>query len=76
MHHRKDSLLHLAGVLGAEDDELAGVEVQDDTGLAGHPRGVLVCGELTGIEDGEIRLPIRLQLLLCRADQHIVHEQS
>ncbi len=75
MHDGEDALLHLPRILGSQDDHLAGVEVEGDTRLAGHPGGVLVGGELTGIQDGKVRLSVGLQLLLCRSDQHIVHEQ-
>lgn len=75
MHDGKDALLHLTCILGTKDDHLTGMEVEDYTGFTGHTCGILVGWELACIEDGEVRLAIRLKLLLSGSYQHIVHEQ-
>ena len=72
---REDALLHLAGVLGAEDDQLAVLEAQVDARLGVHAGGEAVGGERAGVVDDEVGLAERRQLLARRADQHGVHEQ-
>lgn len=50
-HDGQDALLHLAGVLGAQDDHLAAPKVQGDAGGRGHALGVAVGREAAGIVD-------------------------
>jgi hypothetical protein len=75
VHDREHPLLHLAGVLAAEDDELATAERQVDRRGGGHARGVLVGGEAAGVEDDVVGRAEAVELGHRRADQHVVHEQ-
>ncbi len=75
VHDREDALLHLTGVLGAEDDHLVALEVDLDRGGGGHAGGEAVGGELAGVVDDEVGLAKVLELLLGRADEHVVHEE-
>lgn len=50
-------------------------EVDVDRGGGGHVGSVAVDRERPRIEDGEVRLAKLGELLLGRADQHVVHEQ-
>ena len=56
VHDREDALLHLAGVLGAEDDELAVLEAEVDAGRRGHAGGAAVGGKRAGVVDREVGL--------------------
>jgi hypothetical protein len=70
VHDGEDTLLHLTGVLGTENDHLATLEVDLDGRLRGHAGGETVGGELAGVIDGEIGCAEVLELLLGRADEH------
>ena len=72
---REDALLHLAGVLGAEDDELAVLEAEVDARRRAHAGGEAVGGKRAGVVDHEVGLAEARQLLLRRPDQHGVHEE-
>ena len=63
-------LLHLAGVLGAEDDHLLALEVDLDRGGRRHASGEAVRRELAGVVDGEVGRAKVLELLGRRADEH------
>ncbi len=76
VHDGEDALLHLAGVLGAEDDRLASLEVEVDAGLRRHPFGQAIGGELAGVVDDEVRLAEVSEFLGGWADEHRVHEQG
>ncbi len=76
VHDREDTLLHLTGVLGTEDNHLATLEVDLNRGGRGHTSGETVGRELAGVVDDEVGLTKVLELLLGRADQHVVHEES
>src|SRR5262249_15243164 len=71
----EDSLFHLAGVFGAEYDQLASFEVKRDTGRGSHSRGEAVRGKCSGVINGEVRFADSCQLLLARPDEHRVHEK-
>lgn len=71
----EDALLHLASILGAEDDHLPLGKVDGDRGRRGHALGVPVGGESTGIVDDIVGMEV-LELLLGRANQHVAHEKS
>ena len=75
VHDREDGLLHLAGVLGAEDDDLAVLDAEIDARLGGHARGEPVGGEPAGVVDDVIGRPEGGKLLPGGADEHDVHEQ-
>ena len=72
--HGEDALLHLAGVLGAEDDHLLFSEVDGHGGARRHARRVAVGGELAGIVDDVVGLEV-LELLARRPDEHVPHEE-
>jgi len=76
MHDSKYALLHFTSILRPQNNHLTGVEIEGDTGLAGHPGGMLVGGELTSVENGEVGLPVNLELLFSRSDEHVVHKKS
>ena len=71
-HDGEDTLLHLTGVLSAEDDHLHTLEVDLYGGRGGHALGETVGGELAGVVDDEVGLAKVGQLLLRRAYQHVV----
>lgn len=71
----EDTLLHLAGVLGTQDDHLLLGEVDGHRGGRGHALGVAVGGEGAGIVDGVVGVEV-LELLTRRADEHVPHEQG
>ena len=71
-HNGEDTLLHLAGVLGAEDDHLHALEVDLDGGSRAHALGEAVGGELAGIVDDEVGLAEVLKLFFRRSDEHVV----
>ena len=71
-HDGEDALLHLTGVLCAEDDHLHALEVDLDGRGRGHALGEAVRGELAGVVDDEVGLAEVGQLLLRRADEHVV----
>ena len=75
VHDREDALLHLAGVLGAEDDELAVFEAEVDARRRGHAGGVAVGRERARVVDREVGLAEVRQLVRRRPDEHVVHEQ-
>lgn len=78
VHNGEDSLLHLAGVLGAEDDHLALLEVQRHCGVINNIGDVLVGSEFTSVEDvvvGSV-LEIPVELGLSGSDQHVGHEEG
>ncbi len=76
VHRREHALLHLAGVVRAQDHHFAPVEVQLDAGArrdAGHPR---IRRLVAGVEDQEVRIAELLELLGRRPDEQVVHEQG
>ncbi len=75
VHDREDGLLHLARVLGAEDDNLAVLDAEVDARLGGHARGEPVGGEPARVVDDVIGRPEGGKLLPGGADEHVVHEQ-
>ena len=71
-HNGEDTLLHLTGVLGSEDNHLHPLEV-DLNGCGGrHALCETVRWELSGIVDDEVGLAEVLELLFRRADEHVV----
>lgn len=71
----ENTLLHLTGVLSAQDDHLLGGEVDGNRGGRGHTLSVAVGREGTGVVDGVIGVEV-LELLTRRADEHVAHEES
>lgn len=71
----EDTLLHLAGVLGTQDDHFLLGKVDGDGGGRGHSLGVAVGRESTGVVDGVVGVEV-LELFAGRADQHVAHEES
>ena len=78
VHNGEDSLLHLTGVLGAEDDHLAQLEVQRHCGVIDHIGDVLVGSEFTSVEDIVVSTAreIPVELGLCGSNQHVGHEEG
>ena len=71
VHDRKHALLHLPGVLRAEDHDLAILQAQ------GNRRPRFVVGrELSRVVDDVVGLAEAGQLLVGRPDEHRVHEES
>src|SRR5262249_61813184 len=73
---REHALLHLAGVLGAKNDELTILEAQADASLGVDAGGEAVGRKGPGVDDDEIRLAERVEFLLRGAGQHRVHEKG
>ena len=71
----EDALLHLAGVFGAEDDELLVLNAEIDARRRAHAGGELVGGKCARIDNDELRLAETCQFLLRGADEHGVHEE-
>ena len=72
VHDAEDTLLHLAGVFSTEDDHLHTLEVDLDGGGRGHALREAVGGELTSIVNDEVGFAEVGELLLRRADEHVV----
>ena len=72
---REDALLHLAGVFGAEDDELLVLEAEVDARRRGHAGREPVRGKAPALKMTKSRLAEAREFLLRRADQHGVHEE-
>lgn len=71
----EDALLHLARVLGAQDDHLLVGKVNGDRGARGHAFGEAVGRERARIVDRIVGVEV-LELLAGRADEHVPHEQG
>lgn len=78
VHNGEDSLLHLSGILRAENHHLSLLEVQRNCGIVHNIGDVLVRSELSSIEDVVVRsiLEITVKLGLSRFDKHVGHEES
>lgn len=74
-HDREDTLLHLTGVLGTEDNHLLLGEVEGDGCRRSHTGGVLVSWEAAGVVDDPVGVEV-LELLPAWADKHVPHEES
>lgn len=70
----KDTLLHLSGVLGTQDDHLPFGEVDGHRRGRGHTLGEAVGREGTGIVDDIVWVEV-LELLPAGTDEHVAHEQ-
>lgn len=68
VHDAEEALLHLAGVLRAQDHHLPPSEVDVYARRRRHVVRVTVAGELPGVVDGEVRRAEALQLLVRRPD--------
>lgn len=71
----EDTLLHLTGILGTQDDHLLLGEVDGNRRGRGHTLGETVGREGTGVVDHVVGVEV-LQLLRRRTDEHVAHEQS
>ena len=76
VEQREHALLHLAGILGAEDHHLLRFERQVDARLRGHPVRPLVGRKPAGVVDHGVGVAEVGEFLLRGPDQHRVHEQS
>ena len=72
VHHAEDTLLHLSGVLGTENDHLHALEVDLDRSGGGHTGREAVGGELAGIVDDEVGFAKVGKFFGSRADEHVV----
>jgi hypothetical protein len=73
--HCEDTLLHLPGILCAENDHLFVSEVDGDTRRARHTRRVSIGGKGASIVNCVVRVEV-LQLFPRRANEHVAHEQG
>jgi hypothetical protein len=76
VHNGEDPLLHLSSVLGTENNHLHTLEVDLDGCVRRHAGRETVRGELAGVVDDKVGLAELLELLLSRADEHVVHEEG
>jgi hypothetical protein len=75
VENSEDSLLHLASVLGSENNHLLLGEVDGDGCGRGHTSGPTVGRESTGVVDHVVRVEV-LQLLAAGPNEHVAHEKS
>ena len=75
VHQGEDALFHFAGILRAQDHELAAFEVEAHAGRRGHAGRASVGRRLAGVVDHVVGLAERGQFVGRGADQHVVHEQ-
>ena len=75
VRNRKDAFFHLAGVFGAEDDELLVLNAEVDARGRAHAGRELVRGKCARVDDDELRLTEAREFLFRRADEHGVHEE-
>ena len=75
-HDGENALLHLAGILGPENDHLVRRKVDGHTRTRGHAEGVSVGGEGTGVVDGKVGGAVRLHLLLGGTYEHVAHKET
>ena len=71
----EDTLLHLTGVLGTENDHLLLGEVDGHGRSRGHTLSESVGGERTGVVDDIVGVEL-VELLAGGADKHVSHEES
>jgi hypothetical protein len=71
----KNTLLHLASVLGTEDNHFFIGEIDGDRGSRGHTFGISVGRERAGIINGVVWVEV-LKIFPFRADKHVAHEKS
>jgi hypothetical protein len=71
----ENTLLHLSGVLGTENDHLLLGEVDGNRGSGSHTFGVSVGREGSGIVNGIIGMEV-LEIFSVRSNKHISHEES
>jgi hypothetical protein len=75
VHDREHALLHLTGVFGTEDHELATRQAEADAGRRLDAIQHRVGREAAGVVDHVVGRTEVGQLLGSRADQHVAHEQ-
>jgi hypothetical protein len=71
----ENTLLHLSGVLGTENNHLLLGEVDGNRGSGSHTFGVSVGREGPGIVNGIIGMEV-LEIFSIRSNKHISHEES
>lgn len=71
----EDALLHFTGVFGTQNNHLLLGKVDGDRCSRGHTLCEAVSRERTGVVDDIVGVEV-LELLGCRADQHVTHEQG
>lgn len=75
-HDGQNSLLHLTGVLGSENDHLLILEIYVNSSARGHARGESVGREGASVVDGKVRNTKGLEFLGSGTDKHVAHEKS
>jgi hypothetical protein len=76
VHNGEDTLLHLSGVLGTEDNHLHALEVDLDGCGRSHTGSETVRRELAGVVNNKVGLAKLLELVLGGTDEHVVHEEG
>lgn len=72
VHDGEDTLLHLTGILGTEDNHLHSLEVDPNGGGGSHAGGESVGRELTSVVYDEIGLAEIFEFLRSWSNEHIV----
>ena len=75
VHHREDRLLHLTGIFGAHDDDLAPLKAEGDDGVALLAVLFAVISFAGKVHDHPIRLEIE-KLVAVRANEKLLDEQG
>jgi hypothetical protein len=75
IRHRKDPLIHFAGVLGTKDDEFTVFQAKINAGFGTHARREPVSRKGARVEDDEVRFTKVRKLLVSWSDEHGVHEK-
>ena len=75
VHDGEDSLLHLTGVLGAQDHHFAAAEAQGDTRVSGDSGDRWVGGMAARVVDDIVGRTKVLELFGGGPNQHVVHEE-
>lgn len=76
VHDGEDSLLHLSGVFGTENDHLHSLEVDLDRSSGGHTGSESIGGELTSVVNDEVGFTKVGELVCGGSDQHVVLKVS
>ena len=75
VHQREQGFLHFTGILGAQDDDLVGIQVQIDARLGRHTRRVAIRRKSSSIYYRAIGFAEIIQFRRRWPDQHVVHEE-
>ena len=75
IHDREHAFFHLTGVFGSQNHHLSTIKMDRYTCRAGHSLDVRLGRTLAGVVNHVIRFAERLEFLLGRSNQHVVHEE-